>query len=164
MFDRINRGRLHCGMSDTVEGIHKAVNVFDKCISEGKADLISQNEHCKERMRKLCVFRDGIHFPGLFKRDFTCKFNRNSKYYKERLQYSVTLIQLLRITNITDRTLKGSVVVSNLTSKSWSPTSDIDQENVYLNRISGPFLSPSGWMPAWNLGEATTASLHILSS
>jgi hypothetical protein len=40
---------------------------LDKSVSGGKADLILLNARCKERMRKLCVFRDGLHFPGLFK-------------------------------------------------------------------------------------------------
>jgi hypothetical protein len=44
-----------------VEGLVKTVDVFDKSISGGKAELIFQNAHCKERMRKLSVFRDGVY-------------------------------------------------------------------------------------------------------
>jgi hypothetical protein len=42
----------------------------DKSISRGKADLILLNARCKERMRMLCVFRDGTHFPGLLTTSF----------------------------------------------------------------------------------------------
>jgi hypothetical protein len=34
--------------------------------SRGRTDLKILNKRCKERVRKLCVFRDGIHFPDLF--------------------------------------------------------------------------------------------------
>jgi hypothetical protein len=37
------------------------LDVFDKSISGGKVNLIFQNAHCKERMRKLFVFRDGMY-------------------------------------------------------------------------------------------------------
>jgi hypothetical protein len=46
---------------DTVEGLVKTVDVSDKTIWRGKADLIFQNARCKKRMRKLCVFQDGIY-------------------------------------------------------------------------------------------------------
>jgi hypothetical protein len=58
-------GRLRCIGLDIVEGPVKTVDVFDKSISGGKADLIFQNARCKERMRKLCVFRDGIYLSRL---------------------------------------------------------------------------------------------------
>jgi hypothetical protein len=38
----------------------------EKAITRGKGDLILLNERCKERMKILCVFRYGIHFPGFF--------------------------------------------------------------------------------------------------
>jgi hypothetical protein len=41
------------------------VDVFDKSISWGKAKLIFQNARCIERMRKLCVFRNGIYLSRL---------------------------------------------------------------------------------------------------
>jgi hypothetical protein len=42
------------------------LDIFDKFISGSKVDFIFQNARCKERMRKLCVFRDGIYPPRLF--------------------------------------------------------------------------------------------------
>jgi hypothetical protein len=56
--------RLTCVGLDIVEDLVKAVDVFDKSISGGgggKAELLFKNGRCKERMRKLCVFRDGIY-------------------------------------------------------------------------------------------------------
>jgi hypothetical protein len=50
---------------DIVEGLVKTVDVFDKSISGGKAELIFQNARCKERMRELCVFRDRIYLSRL---------------------------------------------------------------------------------------------------
>jgi hypothetical protein len=50
---------------DTVEGLVKTVDVFDKSISGGKVDLIFENARCKERMRKICVLRDGIYLSRL---------------------------------------------------------------------------------------------------
>jgi hypothetical protein len=53
--------RLTCGGLDIAEGLVKTVDVFGKSISGGEAELIFQNARCKERTRKLCVFRDGIY-------------------------------------------------------------------------------------------------------
>jgi hypothetical protein len=50
---------------DTVGGLVKTVDVFDKSISGGMADLIFRNERFKERMRKLCVVRYGIYLSRL---------------------------------------------------------------------------------------------------
>jgi hypothetical protein len=58
-------GRLRCVELYIVEGLVKTVDVFDKYISGGKAELIYQNARCKERMRKLCAFRDGINLSRL---------------------------------------------------------------------------------------------------
>jgi hypothetical protein len=58
-------GRLRCGGLDIVEGQVKTVDVFDKSISGGTEKLIFQNARCKERMRKLCVFRDRIYLSRL---------------------------------------------------------------------------------------------------
>jgi hypothetical protein len=54
-------GRLRCVGLDIVEDLVETVDVFDESISGGKAELIFQNARCKGRMRKLCVFRDGIY-------------------------------------------------------------------------------------------------------
>jgi hypothetical protein len=62
---RVKWGRLRCDGLDTVEGLVKTVYVFDKSISGDKADLSFQNARCKERMRKLCVFRDRIYLSRL---------------------------------------------------------------------------------------------------
>jgi hypothetical protein len=58
-------GKLRCGGLDIVEGVVKTLDVFDKSILGGKEELIFQNARCKERMWKLCVFRDGIYLPRL---------------------------------------------------------------------------------------------------
>jgi hypothetical protein len=58
-------GRLRCVGMDIVESLVKTVDVFDKSISGGKAELIFQNARCKQRLRKLCVFRDGIYLSRL---------------------------------------------------------------------------------------------------
>jgi hypothetical protein len=58
-------GKLRYVGLDIVEGLVKTVDVFDKSISGGKADFIFQNACCKERMRKLCVFRDVIYLSRL---------------------------------------------------------------------------------------------------
>jgi hypothetical protein len=58
-------GRLRCVGLDIVEGLVKTVDGFDKSILGGKAELIFQNARCKERMRKLCVFLDGIYLSRL---------------------------------------------------------------------------------------------------
>jgi hypothetical protein len=58
-------GRLRSKWEDTVEDLVKTVNVFDKSISGRKADLTFQNALCKERMRKFCVFRDGMYLSRL---------------------------------------------------------------------------------------------------
>jgi hypothetical protein len=50
---------------DKVEGLLKTIDVFEKSILGGRADLILLNVRSKDRMRKICVFRDGMHFPGL---------------------------------------------------------------------------------------------------
>jgi hypothetical protein len=57
---RAKWGKLNCGELDTVEGLVKSVDVFDKSILGGKAVLIFQNVRSKERMRKLCI-PDGIY-------------------------------------------------------------------------------------------------------
>lgn len=54
--------RLSRGGIDTVKGLFKNVDVFDKCISGGKAGLIFENAHCKERTGNICVFRGGLNF------------------------------------------------------------------------------------------------------
>lgn len=41
------------------------LDIFDKFISGSKVDFIFQNARCKELMRKLCVFREGIHLSRL---------------------------------------------------------------------------------------------------
>jgi hypothetical protein len=55
---------LNEGGSDAVGWIllkaYLKLHDFDKYISRVKAALIFQNVRCKERMRKLCVLRDGI--------------------------------------------------------------------------------------------------------
>jgi hypothetical protein len=56
---------LKWGWLDTVEGLVKTVDAFDKSISGCKVDLIFQTARCKQRMRKLCVFRDGMHLSRL---------------------------------------------------------------------------------------------------
>jgi hypothetical protein len=53
-------GRLGYVGLDIVEGLVKTVDVFDKSMLGGKADFIFKNVRCKERMRKLYVFRNGI--------------------------------------------------------------------------------------------------------
>jgi hypothetical protein len=58
-------GRLTCIGLDIVEGLIKTVDVFDKSMSGSKEDLIFQNTRCKERIRKLCVFRDGMYLSRL---------------------------------------------------------------------------------------------------
>jgi hypothetical protein len=55
---------LRCGELDIVQGLVKTVDIFGKSISGGK-EVDIQNVRCKQRMRKLCVFRDGIYFSGL---------------------------------------------------------------------------------------------------
>jgi hypothetical protein len=45
---------------DLVEGLVKLLMFWQICFG-GKIDLIFQNARYKERMRKLCVFRDGIY-------------------------------------------------------------------------------------------------------
>jgi hypothetical protein len=62
---RVKGVRLRCGGLDTVEGLLKTVNVFDKSILGGKADLMFQNVCCKVCMRKLCVLWGGIHLSRL---------------------------------------------------------------------------------------------------
>jgi hypothetical protein len=62
---RSKLGRLRWGRLDTIEDLIKTVDVFDKSISGGKADLIFQNVRCKEHIRNLCVFRDGIYISKL---------------------------------------------------------------------------------------------------
>jgi hypothetical protein len=58
-------GKLRRVGLDIVEGLVSIVDVFDKYILEGKAELIFQNARCKERTKKLCVFRDGIYFSRI---------------------------------------------------------------------------------------------------
>jgi hypothetical protein len=58
-------GRLRCVGLDTVEGLVKTVDVFEKSISGGEAELIFQNARCRKRMRTLCVFRDGIYIVAM---------------------------------------------------------------------------------------------------
>jgi hypothetical protein len=74
-------GRLGCVRLDIIEGLVKTVDVLDKTISEGKAELIFQNVHCKERMMKFCVFWDGIYFSRLvyFAYTFTCNWKTSFK-------------------------------------------------------------------------------------
>jgi hypothetical protein len=57
---------LRCGGLDIVQGLVKTVDIFGKSISGGKADFKFQIARCKEHMRKLCVFRDGIYLSRLF--------------------------------------------------------------------------------------------------
>jgi hypothetical protein len=57
--------RLRCVGLDIVEGLVKTVDVFDKSMSGGRADLIFQNARCKERMRKSVYSGTQYTFPGL---------------------------------------------------------------------------------------------------
>jgi hypothetical protein len=52
--------------SGPVEGLLETLDAFHKSISGGQSGLnISKCARCKERMRKLCGLRDGIHLSRL---------------------------------------------------------------------------------------------------
>jgi hypothetical protein len=78
-------GRLRCVGLDIVEGLVKTDDIFDKSISGGKAELIFQNARCTERIRKLCVFLDGIYLSRLV------MYNLNIRSYL-RLRYMKSYI------------------------------------------------------------------------
>jgi hypothetical protein len=63
---RAKLGRLRWGGLDTVEGLVRAVDVFDKSISGSKADFMFQNARCKERMRKLCIPGRNMPFQACY--------------------------------------------------------------------------------------------------
>jgi hypothetical protein len=48
-----------------VEGLLKTVDILEESISGGEADLILLNACCKERIKKVCGFQDGMQFPCL---------------------------------------------------------------------------------------------------
>jgi hypothetical protein len=80
-------GSLRCVGLDIVEGRVKTVDVFDKSISGGKAELIFQNARCKERTRKLCVFRDGIYLSRLVITKFLCPLECQLKVLDQLRKY-----------------------------------------------------------------------------
>jgi hypothetical protein len=49
---------------DTVEGLLKTVDVFEKSIACAKVGLMFQIARCKVHKTKLCSLRDGIHLSS----------------------------------------------------------------------------------------------------
>jgi hypothetical protein len=43
---------------------YEGFQMSDKSISRGQGELILLNARCRERIKMLCIFPYGMHFPG----------------------------------------------------------------------------------------------------